>query len=101
MSRRCLSCLLLNIALGKPVYEVDINTRGTIINKSVKLLAYADDIDLIARSKRNFIQAFTKLETVAKRVSLQINTLNTKYMKVMIRTLHCNTLKPGFRNRYF
>ena len=47
-----LSCLLFNLALEKAIRDSQINTRGTILNKSIQLLAYADDTDLIARTKR-------------------------------------------------
>ncbi|XP_072389549.1 uncharacterized protein [Diabrotica undecimpunctata] len=40
-----LSCLLFNIALERAIEKLGIPTRGTIINRSVQILAYADDID--------------------------------------------------------
>jgi hypothetical protein len=45
-----LSCLLFNAALEKAVCE-SIQLTGHILNKSVQVLAYADDTHIIARSK--------------------------------------------------
>lgn len=85
-----LSCLLFNIALEKAIRESGIMTRGTIINRSVQILAYADDIDIIARSKRDLIQTFKALEAAARKVGLQVNIAKTKYMKVS----NSNNLPP-------
>ncbi|XP_072395271.1 uncharacterized protein [Diabrotica undecimpunctata] len=57
-----LSCLLFNIALERAIEKSGIITRGTIINRSVEILAYADDIDIVTRTKRDLIQAFETLE---------------------------------------
>ena len=46
-----LACLLFNLALEKFVRNAGGQTSGTIFYKSVQLLAYADDIDIIARSR--------------------------------------------------
>ncbi|GFT07661.1 putative endonuclease-reverse transcriptase [Trichonephila clavipes] len=46
-----LACLLFKLALEKVVRDSNINTRGNINNKSMQLLAFADDIDIIARTK--------------------------------------------------
>ena len=50
-----LACLLFNIALEKIVRDANIQTRGNIFYKSVQLLAFADDIDIVARSERDII----------------------------------------------
>ena len=44
-----ISCLLFNIALEGVIRRAGINTSGTIFTKSVQLLGFADDIDIIAR----------------------------------------------------
>jgi sorting nexin-29 len=46
-----LACLLFNIALEKVVRDAALNIRGTIFYKSVHILAYADDIDIIGRTQ--------------------------------------------------
>ncbi|GFW82682.1 putative endonuclease-reverse transcriptase [Trichonephila clavipes] len=43
-----LVCLLLNLALEKVVGDSNINTRGNIFNKSMQLLTFAEDIDIMA-----------------------------------------------------
>jgi len=45
-----LACLLFNIALEKVVRNAGILMSGTIFYKSVHLLTYADDTDIIVRS---------------------------------------------------
>ncbi|CAH2100131.1 unnamed protein product [Euphydryas editha] len=45
-----LSCLLFNIALDKCIRDSKIETKGTIYHKSVQILGYADDLDVIGRS---------------------------------------------------
>ena len=46
-----LSCLLFTVALEKNIRDVGINTRRTIFNKSVQILAYVGDIDIISSEK--------------------------------------------------
>jgi len=62
--------------------NVPINIRGTIFHKSVQILAYADDIDIIGRTQSAMIETFTSLEKEAKGMNLFINQENTKYMPV-------------------
>jgi sorting nexin-29 len=45
-----LACILFNVALEKIIRYLGIPTRGTIFFKTVQILAYADDIDLMART---------------------------------------------------
>ena len=73
-----LSCLLFNLAQEEAIRDSQINTRGIIMNKSIQLLAYTDDIDLIARTKRDLISAFTALEEASSKIGLRINLEKTK-----------------------
>jgi hypothetical protein len=57
-----LACLLFNIALGKVVRDAGINTRGTIFCKSVQILAFEDDIDIIDRTQKSMKEHFLNLE---------------------------------------
>ena len=57
-----------------------MNVEGTIFYKSVQLLGYADDIDIVGRSQRAVVEAFTAIEEEAKRVGLEVNEEKTKYM---------------------
>jgi len=51
--------------LEKVVRNAGIQRSGTIFYKSVQLLAYADDIDIIARSRTTLKKAFLSLERAA------------------------------------
>lgn len=75
-----LSCNLFNIALEAIVRNSNVNNRGTIFQKSVQLLAYADDIDIIGRTKRAVTGAFASIELEAAKMGLAVNEDKTKYM---------------------
>jgi hypothetical protein len=47
-----LSTLLLNVAMEGILRRAIIQTSKTLGTSSVQLLAYADDIDIVARSER-------------------------------------------------
>ncbi|XP_050505392.1 PH domain-containing rcdII-like [Diabrotica virgifera virgifera] len=47
-----LACPLFNITLEKAVKNVRIDNRGNIFNKLSQILAYADDVDLVAGTTR-------------------------------------------------
>ncbi|GFV97434.1 hypothetical protein TNCV_2039431 [Trichonephila clavipes] len=61
-----ISCQLFNIALEKAITDSGLNTSGTILQRTVQLLAFANDIDIIEKSKSSVINAFVVLESVAK-----------------------------------
>jgi hypothetical protein len=79
-----LACLLFNLALEKVVRTAGIQTNGTIFYKSVQLLAYADDIDIIARSQAALKEAFISLERAAGEMGLKINEEKTKYLTTRV-----------------
>jgi sorting nexin-29 len=66
-----LACLLFNIALEKVIRDAQIQMNGTIFNKSVQILAYADDIE-----------AFKSIQEAAKTMGLRVNMEKTKFMPV-------------------
>jgi hypothetical protein len=74
-----LAYLLFNIALEKIVGDADIQTNGTIFYKSVQLLPYAYDMDIIARSQPSLKEAVLTLEGAA-RIGVRMNQEKTKYM---------------------
>ena len=53
-----LSCSLFNIGLEGVVRRAGIDTRCTIFNRSVQLLGFADDIDIIARDKETVKETY-------------------------------------------
>lgn len=77
-----LACLLFNLALEKVVRSSGIQTTGTIYNRLVQILGYADDIDIVARSYSALKEAFLQLMEAADDMGLTINESKTKYMKV-------------------
>jgi sorting nexin-29 len=77
-----LACLMFNIALEKVVRDAGIYTRGTIFYKSVQILAFAEDIDIVSRTQKYMKEASLNLERAAKEMNLQINQNKTKYMPV-------------------
>jgi sorting nexin-29 len=75
-----LACLLFNIALEKVIWDSGIQTRETIFFKTVQILPYADDIDLMARTTLGLNEAFLNLEKSARNMRLVINQEKTVYM---------------------
>lgn len=73
-----LSCLLFNIALEKAIRDSGIQTRSTIFQKSTQILAYADDIDIIGRTRESVSEAFSAFLPAAKNIGLTINIEKTK-----------------------
>ena len=74
------ACILFNIALEKIIRDANINQRGNIFYKSVHILAYADDIDIISKSPKSFQETTVALDRAARRMWLEINQTKTKYM---------------------
>lgn len=75
-----LSTILFNFVLEGFYRRINIRARGTIYDRMVQCLAYADDIVLIGRSIKDLLQRFEELEEGAKQRGLQINKTKTKYM---------------------
>ncbi|XP_062715888.1 uncharacterized protein LOC134291753 [Aedes albopictus] len=73
-----LSCLLFNIALEGVIRRAGINTSGTIFTKSVQLLGFADDIDIIARKFETMAETYIRLKREARRIGLVINVSKIK-----------------------
>ena len=57
-----LSCDLFNFLLESVLRKSGVHRNGTIFYKSVQLLAYADDIDIIGRTMRDVTVAFRAVE---------------------------------------
>uniref|UniRef100_T1HD01 Reverse transcriptase domain-containing protein n=1 Tax=Rhodnius prolixus TaxID=13249 RepID=T1HD01_RHOPR len=67
-------------ALEWVVRRSGIQTNGTILNTTIQLLAYADDVDLIGRSRGAVENAFIDLERATTNIGLEVNQAKTKYM---------------------
>jgi hypothetical protein len=63
-----LSCILFNIALEKVVGDSGTETKGTIHNKTIQILAYADDIVLVGRTIGVLKEAVINLNKAAKEI---------------------------------
>jgi len=75
-----LECLLFNIALENVIRDSGIQTRGTIFFKTLQILVYADDTDLMARTTPGLNEAFLNLEKSARNMGLVIHQEKTVYM---------------------
>jgi len=75
-----LACFLFSIALEKVIQDSGIQTRGTIFFKTIQILAYADDIDLMACTTPGLNEAFINLGKSARNTGLIINQEKTVYM---------------------
>jgi hypothetical protein len=73
--------MLFNIALEKAVREANLDIRGTILHKSMEILAYADDVMIVARYENAVKDTFNRLEKVSQKMGLMINYDKTEYME--------------------
>ena len=60
--------------------EANIDTTGTIYNKDLQNLGYADDLDIITRDIRSLDTAVDNIVGAADDMDLQLNIFKTKYM---------------------
>ena len=56
-----ISRLRVNIALEYVIRQLSVQTTTTIFYKSVQLTGYADDINIMGRTKRAISEAYGKL----------------------------------------
>jgi hypothetical protein len=75
-----ISSQLFNLCLEKVIRNIDINPGGTIYNRMLQLLAYAEDVDLMARNTARLAKGFVELEVAACRAGLIVNEKKTKCM---------------------
>jgi sorting nexin-29 len=70
------------------------NCNGTIFYKSVQLLAYADDTDIMAKSQSSLKEAFLALEG-EERMELGINQEKTIHMITSQNAKQCGNKTLG------
>ena len=75
-----LSFDLFNFVTGSVLRKAGVYRSDTIFQKSVQLLAYADDIDIKGRTKRDVTAAFGAIERESTKIGLAVNDGKTKYM---------------------
>ncbi|CAH2257643.1 jg20521 [Pararge aegeria aegeria] len=68
-----LSCLLFNIVLDKCMQASKILKDGTIFYKSVQVLEYADDLDIVSRSRQALNNAYLALESATQAAGMCVN----------------------------
>jgi len=64
----------------KVMRHIQINKGGSIYTRTLEILAYADDVNLIGRSTGLLNDAAAQMEEGANEVRLRINEEKTKYM---------------------
>jgi hypothetical protein len=71
---------LFNIALEYIIRQLTVQTKSTIFYKSVQLIGYVDNINIMVRTKRAMLEVYSELKETAKEVGLNINVEKTKAM---------------------
>ena len=74
-----LSPLLFNFALEYAIRKVQVNQDGLKLNGTHQLLAYADDVNILAGSIHTAKEKAEAL-VVATKIGLEVNADKTKYM---------------------
>jgi hypothetical protein len=77
-----LSPLLFNFALEYAIRKVQENRAGLKLNGTHKLLAYADDVNLLGDNIDTVNKNTETLIDASKMVGLEVNVEKTKYMLV-------------------
>ena len=77
-----LSSLLFNFALEYTIRRVQLNQGGLKLNGTHKLLAYADDVNILEGSAHTVKKNAEALVAATKEVGLEVNAHKTKYMTV-------------------
>ncbi|GFU40834.1 reverse transcriptase domain-containing protein [Trichonephila clavipes] len=71
------------MVLEKCIRDSGLDRSGTLWNRSLQLLAYADDIDIMGRSEKAVKETFQALEISATNMGLAINEDKTKFMETL------------------
>ena len=75
-----LSTTVFNIVLHFALCK--IARTGHLFSKSSIMIAYADDIAILAKSKKFLLELFTQIDIATKQLGLKVNEEKTKYMLV-------------------
>ena len=77
-----LSTKLFNIALEGVFRRANLELSGTIFTRSIQLLGFADDVDIVGRNIRSVTDAYSRLEREANKIGLRVNEEKTKFLMV-------------------
>lgn len=77
-----LSTQLFNIALEGVIRRAKVEVLGSIFTKSVQLLGFADDVDIVGRNVRAVKDTYSRLEKEANKIGLRVNEDKTKFLMV-------------------
>ena len=75
-----LSYDLFNFVMESVLRKAGGHRNGTIFQKSIQLLEYADDIYIIVHTKRDDTAAFSSIKRESMKTGLAVNDGKTKYM---------------------
>ena len=90
-----LSCDVFNFHMESVLRKARVPRNGIIFYKSVQLLAYAYDIDIIGHTMRDVTAAFSAIEQESAKMGLAVNNSKTKYMLSTSRV----AARRGLRSR--
>jgi hypothetical protein len=85
------------LALEKVVRDSEMETKGTIDNKSTQILAYAHDIVIAGRSTDALKETMKNLMKAAQVTGLTVNMQKTKYIQVPKRPTNTKII-PGYQH---
>lgn len=68
----------------------ELNTSGTVLQRTIQLPTFADDIDIIGRPKQAVYEAFVSLDNAAKKMGLIINEGKSKNKTMDIFPMRLN-----------
>jgi len=74
-----LSLTLFNLVIDTVLTQQDL--RGNISTRLKQLMAYADEILILARTKKSLMEALQQLKQSSIEVGLKINEEKTKFLK--------------------
>jgi len=72
--------LLSNFAVEYVIMRVQVNPHGLTLNGTHRLLAYADDVNIMGGSVHTVKENAEVLVVATKEIGLEVNTDKTKYM---------------------
>ena len=93
-----LAPILFNMALHWAVNKTQVDLQNTLLYKSIQIVGYADDLNIMARTRNVIEDTYKELEQATAKMGLQVNREKTKYM-VQKRDRNKN-LVQGSRNAF-